>query len=60
MGLSHEHVGSKIPAKIQLYILTRAELLITLCYDIPCKTNLMKMSRQVANGTKGNPYQVVN
>ena len=36
MPLSHEHVGSKIPAKIQIYILTRAELLITLCYEIPC------------------------
>ena len=23
-------------AKIQIYILTRAELLITLCYEIPC------------------------
>jgi hypothetical protein len=36
MPLSHEHVGSKIPSKIQIYILTRAELLITLCYEIPC------------------------
>ena len=36
MPLSHEHVGSKIPAKIQIYILSRAELLITLCYEIPC------------------------
>ena len=36
MPFSHEHIGSKIPAKIQIYILTRAELLITLCYEIPC------------------------
>ena len=36
MPLSHEHLGSKIPAKIQIYTLTRAELLITLCYEIPC------------------------
>ena len=34
MPLSHEHVGSKISIKI--YILTRAEVLITLCYEIPC------------------------
>jgi hypothetical protein len=31
-----EHVGSKISAKIKIYILTRAELLITLCNEIPC------------------------
>ena len=36
MSLSHEHVGSKIPAKINTYKLTRAELLIHLCYEIPC------------------------
>ena len=40
MPLSHEHVESKIPAKIQIYILTRAELLITLCYEIPCTIHL--------------------
>ena len=37
MGLTNEHVGSKKPAKINTYMLTRAELLITLCYEIPCK-----------------------
>ena len=31
-------LGSKIPAEIQMYILTRAELLITLCHEIPCST----------------------
>ena len=36
MPLSHEHVGSKIPAKIYTYMLTRAELLFNLCYEIPC------------------------
>ena len=35
MPLSHEHVGFKISAKIKIYILSRAELLITLCYEIP-------------------------
>ena len=37
MPLSHEKVGFKIAAKIQIYIPTRAELLITLCYEIPCR-----------------------
>jgi hypothetical protein len=36
MALSHEGVGSKIPAKINTYMLNRAELLITLCYETPC------------------------
>ena len=40
MSLSHEHVGSKIPSKIQMYILTRAELIITLCYEIHCTSRL--------------------
>ena len=40
MPLSHEQVGSKIAAKIQIYMLTRAELLITLCYEIPCINEL--------------------
>ena len=35
MGLSHEHVGPKILAKIKIYDLTRAELLCSLCYEIP-------------------------
>ena len=38
MGLTNEHVGSKKPAKINAYILARAELPITLCYEIPCST----------------------
>ena len=36
MGLTNEHVGPRILAKIKIYVLTRAELLITLCYEIPC------------------------
>jgi hypothetical protein len=51
MGLSHEHVGPKILAKIKIYILTRAELLFPVCYEIPCKKpkslisgNLSKMA----------------
>ena len=40
MPLSHEHVGSKILAKIKMYTLTRAELLFNLCYEIPCMINI--------------------
>ena len=43
MALSHEQVGPKISAKIKIYTLTRAELLITLCNEIPCKTNLLML-----------------
>jgi hypothetical protein len=42
MGLSYEHVGPKILAKIKIYILTRAELLFNLCYEIPCIMLTMK------------------
>ena len=35
MGLTNEHVGLRILAKIKIYVLTRAELLITICYEIP-------------------------
>ena len=42
MDLSHEHVGSKMLEKIKIYILTRAELLFTLCYEIPCRQKLGK------------------
>jgi hypothetical protein len=36
MGLTTEHVGPKILAKTKIYVLTRAELLFNLCYEIPC------------------------
>ena len=36
MSLSLEHVGPKIQEKIKIYVLTRAELLFPLCYEIPC------------------------
>ena len=39
MPLTYEHVGSKKPAKINTYMLTRAALLITLCYEIPCRSD---------------------
>ena len=36
MGLTNEHVGPKILAKIKIYVLIRAEILFTLSYEIPC------------------------
>ena len=41
MGLTNEHVEPKILAKIKIYVLTRAELLFTLCYEIPCSIFLL-------------------
>jgi hypothetical protein len=37
-ALSHEHVGPKILAEIEIYILTRAKLPCPLCHKIPCIT----------------------
>ena len=37
MSLSNEH--------IKIYILTRAELLFTLCYEIPCIQERVMMAR---------------
>ena len=34
--ITNEHVGPKILAKIIIYVLTRAELLFKVCYEIPC------------------------
>ena len=42
MSLSHEKVRSKISAKIKTYILTRAELVFNLCYEIPCSRTIWK------------------
>ncbi len=36
MGLSHEHTGLKMLAKIKIYILSRAKLLCTVWDEIPC------------------------
>jgi hypothetical protein len=36
MSLSHEQGGQKKSAKIKIFVLNRAELLIHLCYEIPC------------------------
>ena len=42
MALSHKDVGPKILAKIKIYILTRAELIFNLCYEIPCRYQFLK------------------
>ena len=39
-GVSQEYIGPPILEKIQMYILTRAEILYTLCYEIPCSALL--------------------
>ena len=36
-GVSQEYIGPPILEKIQMHILTRAELLYPLCYEIPCR-----------------------
>ena len=36
MALTNEHVGPMVLAKIKIYVFNRAELLIHLCYEIPC------------------------
>ena len=60
MGLTNEHVGPKILAKIKIYVLTRAELLFTLCYEIPCKSCdvVKKKSRIFKNSFK--LYKLMN
>ena len=52
MSLSHEHLRSKILAKIKIYILSRAELLCSLCYEIPCsrKKNKSNMTNELTCG----------
>ena len=56
MSLSHEHEGSKISAKINTYMLTRAELLMTLSYEIPCTARRLRNTYPPArhNSNKSN------
>ena len=37
MWVSQQHIGPLILKEIYMHVLTRAELLFTLCYEIPCK-----------------------
>ena len=39
MALSHKHIEPKIAANIKVYILTKSELLCSLCYEIPCNSH---------------------
>ena len=43
MGLTNEHVGLKILTKNKIHVLTRAELLFKVCYEIPCIIKLERM-----------------
>ena len=54
MPLTYEHVGSKKPAKINTYMLTRAELLITLCYEISC--NIINKSQMIVIAVPKDSY----
>ena len=40
MSLTHKRIEAKILAKIKIYDLTRAELLFTLCHEIPCRIQI--------------------
>ena len=42
MALSHEYTGPEISAKVKIYILSKAKLLCSLCYEIPCSTELWR------------------
>ena len=46
MGLTNENVGPKILAKIKIYVVTRAELLFKVCYEIPCSRDFLKKFRR--------------
>ena len=52
MPLTYEYEGSKKHVKINTYMLTGAELLITLCYEIPCKTGSYKRRLRVLDNLK--------
>ena len=56
MGLTNEHVGPSILAKIKTYVLTRAELLITLCYETPCTLFSVKGSLCISKQDP-NPFK---
>ena len=45
MALSDKQLGTKISAKIKRYLLTTAELLCSLCYEIPCIRRILNLAR---------------
>ena len=50
MALYHEDLGSKISAKIKIYILSRAESLYSLCNEIPCRAVTYQAAAAIAKG----------
>ena len=44
MGLSQENTGPLKVKKIPMYLLTRAELLYTLCNEIPCISHWISLA----------------
>ena len=58
MGLTNENVGPKILAKIKIYVLTRAELLFQVCYEIPCKTGKDVPKKEII-GTNSFPSWIL-
>ena len=63
-GVSQEHIGPLIVAKIQIYTLTRGELLCTLCSEIPCNTYiytvLTVVTRTRTNTDKFHPHVAIH
>ena len=49
MCLSHKHAGLEILAKIKIYILSRATLLITVWDEIPCISGILQIDHIVGN-----------
>ena len=47
MGLTNENVGPKTLVKIKIYVLTRAELLFKVCYEIPCTLAHFESGREM-------------
>ena len=43
MSPTNEHVGPMILAKMKIYVFTRAELLFQVCYETPCKRDVLEL-----------------
>ena len=52
MSLFQKHIKSQISAKTKVYILTRAELLFTLCDEIPWMTKLVMLLEMCLSSMK--------
>ena len=53
MGLTNEHVGPMILAKIKIYVFRRAEILFQVCYETPCiKALLFEFGNDIFTGFK--------